>query len=38
MAYNLITNHNIYFMNKVMKDIIYGIEIEDLESVKTKYI
>lgn len=38
MAYNLITNHNIYFMNKVMEDIRYGIEIEDLESVKRKYI
>lgn len=38
MAYNLITNHNIYFMNKVMEDIRDGIECDDLESIKKIYI
>ena len=38
IAYNLITNHNIYFMNKLMKDIRKGIEIQNLESVKMKYL
>lgn len=38
MAYNLITNHNIFFMNKVMEDIRYGIEIDNLDIIKAKYL
>lgn len=38
IVYNLITNHNIYFMNKLMEDIRYGIETETLEEVKEYYL
>ena len=38
VVYQLITDHNIYFMNKLMEDIRYGIEINNLESIEDFYI
>lgn len=38
VVYQLITNHNIYFMNTLMEDIRNGIEQDNLESVEKKYI
>ena len=34
----LVTNHNVYFMNELMKDIRWGIETGNLEKVKTNYL
>ena len=38
MAYTLITNHNVYFMNKLMKDIRIGILNDTLDKVEKTYI
>lgn len=38
MVYTLITNHNIYFINKLFQDIRYGIMIDNLDKIKNIYI
>lgn len=38
IAFNLITNHNIYFMNKLMEDIRKGIEEDRLDEIETFYL
>ena len=38
MAYTLITNHNVYFFNKMMEDIRYGILTDTLDSISDIYI
>lgn len=38
MAYTLITNHNVYFMNKLMDDIRLGILNNTLDRIENKYI
>lgn len=38
MGYTLITNHNVYFFNKMMNDIRYGILTDDLTSIENIYI
>ena len=38
MAYTLITNHNVYFFNKLMEDIRFGILTNNLNQIEKKYI
>ena len=38
MGYTLITNHNVYFFNKMMNDIRYGILTDELTSIENIYI
>lgn len=37
-VYQLITNHNIFFMNQLMEDIRFGIETNTLEQIKQEYL
>ena len=38
MAYTLITNHNVYFINKLLKNIRYGILHNCLDEVENEYL
>ena len=38
MAYTLITNHNVYFMNKLMTNIRNGIIFDNLSDIESEYI